>query len=380
MSKKIKIIIKNIIYRLVFRSFYYVCCVKWGIISKRVLCIEERYLEASTKNFEQMIRQLSEKGYEIQWAVLARNQVSRMHYFVNVFRMLKQLARAEYVLLDESDLAISYLNLRKETMVIQLWHGCGAFKKFGYSLKPELQEGYYSNYNLVTVSSPEVVTHFCDAMHLKKGTVRPTGVSRTDYFFDSSKQENARKKLEMVTGKQRGKKIILYAPTFRGNVDDARLPILFQISDMYSALSENYIIVFKAHPAIKEKLSIDEKYQNFLLDVTELMMVEELICGCDVYITDYSSVVFECSLMERPILFYVYDLEEYGSERGFYYPYSELAPGPVCRNTSELIQELMHIETYDIEHVRQFKDKFMSACDGHATERIISLLETRENL
>ena len=104
-------------------------------------------------------------------------------------------------------------------------------------------------------------------------------------------------------------------------------------------------------------------------------MIEELLCVSDICISDYSSIVFEYSLFGRPMLFYAYDLEDYFDWRGFYYPYYDLAPGPVVRTNEEIIHYIQNIEhNFDRECVRKFREKFMAACDGHATERILQLV------
>jgi CDP-glycerol glycerophosphotransferase (TagB/SpsB family) len=102
------------------------------------------------------------------------------------------------------------------------------------------------------------------------------------------------------------------------------------------------------------------------------MSIDELMCASDVCVTDYSSLIFEYALLNRPMLFYAYDLDDYNDWRGFYYDYDELTPGPVCRSMEALIRNLEQIdETYDFERLAAFRKKFMSACDGHATERIM---------
>ena len=73
------------------------------------------------------------------------------------------------------------------------------------------------------------------------------------------------------------------------------------------------------------------------------------------------------------MLFFAYDLKDYFDWRGFYYNYENLTPGPVVTTTEELVEQLKHLEELDLSVVRQFKEKFMSACDGHATERILKL-------
>ena len=113
---------------------------------------------------------------------------------------------------------------------------------------------------------------------------------------------------------------------------------------------------------------------------TGKMEIEELLCTCDLCISDYSSLIFEYSLFERPLVFFAYDLEEYGDWRGFYYDYEELTPGPVLRTTVEVIQYIRETEKeFDPERIRAFRNKFMSACDGHATDRLIELVTERRH-
>ena len=107
-----------------------------------------------------------------------------------------------------------------------------------------------------------------------------------------------------------------------------------------------------------------------------MFVIEELLCVSDLCISDYSSLVFEYSLFERPMLFFAYDFEEYGEWRGFYYDYHELTPGPVVHTTQEIVDYVLHLkERFDRKQVADFKEKFMSACDGHATERLLEMIK-----
>ena len=95
----------------------------------------------------------------------------------------------------------------------------------------------------------------------------------------------------------------------------------------------------------------------------------------DMMLTDYSSAVFEYSLMEKPMVFFAYDLDVYDDFRGFYYPYEEMTPGPVVRTTEEVAEAILAAAgAFDPSAVKQFKDTYMCACDGHSTERILALM------
>ena len=141
---------------------------------------------------------------------------------------------------------------------------------------------------------------------------------------------------------------------------------------MGQELGDGWIFLCKHHPFVKKRPQIPEGCKGYARDVTEEMEIEELLMVSDVCISDYSSLIFEYSLFERPMIFLAYDLEDYYDWRGFYYPYEEMTPGPVVRTTGEVIDYLAHLEErFDRQKVADFREKFMSACDGHATERIL---------
>ena len=95
--------------------------------------------------------------------------------------------------------------------------------------------------------------------------------------------------------------------------------------------------------------------------MTDRLAIEELLTVADVCITDYSSLIFEYSLFERPMVFFAYDMENYLDERGFYYPVGEMMPGPVCRTTKEVVDILPKTDAgFDLARVREFKYRFMS--------------------
>lgn len=145
---------------------------------------------------------------------------------------------------------------------------------------------------------------------------------------------------------------------------------------MKEALGRDHILLIKHHPFVKERPPIPAEAADFAFDMTDRLTIEELITSADICITDYSSIIFEYSLFERPLIFFAFDLDSYLDERGFYYPPQDMMPGPVCRTQDELIRELQKArETFDLARVREFKYRFMSGCDGHATSRVLELMD-----
>ena len=161
-------------------------------------------------------------------------------------------------------------------------------------------------------------------------------------------------------------------------MNEAAAPNALDLVKMAEELQDRYILLIKHHPVVKERPAIPEEAKGFAYDVTEELEIDELLCTCDICISDYSSLIFEYSLFEKPMLFFAYDLKDYDDWRGFYYDYEELTPGPVVQTTEDVIECIKNTEVnFDPEEIREFRNKFMSACDGHATERLIELITER---
>ena len=381
---KLRRIRKHYRYKVYFPKVYSSYCTE-PVQENKVLFLEMRFTKLSN-SFELIYKALEESGeYDLKCSYVQFNFIRGREFTQRVNEMLKELATAKYVFVDDASLILSSIPLRKETVAINLWHACGAFKKFGRSTA-ELKFGSsaatldkypnYGNLTHVTVSSPEVIWAYEEAMHLPKGIVKATGVSRTDQFYDKEFVESRKQKLYEIMPEAKDKKVILYAPTFRGHVATASSPDRIDIERFCRELGNEYVIVCKHHPFVKNPPIIPEELQHFARDLTKYLSIEDLLCCADICISDYSSLVFEYSLFEKPMIFYAYDYDNYCDWRGFYYDYSEFTPGPVVQTEDELLNSIKNIDTqFDKQKVIDFKEKFMGSCDGHATERIIALMK-----
>lgn len=381
---KLRRIRKHYRYKVYFPKVYSSYCTE-PVQENKVLFLEMRFTKLSN-SFELIYKALEESGeYDLKCSYVQFNFIRGREFTQRVNEMLKELATAKYVFVDDASLILSSIPLRKETIAINLWHACGAFKKFGRSTA-ELKFGSsaatldkypnYGNLTHVTVSSPEVIWAYEEAMHLPKGIVKATGVSRTDQFYDKEFVESRKQKLYEIMPEAKDKKVILYAPTFRGHVATASSPDRIDFERFCRELGNEYVIVCKHHPFVKNPPIIPEELQHFARDLTKYLSIEDLLCCADICISDYSSLVFEYSLFEKPMIFYAYDYDNYCDWRGFYYDYSEFTPGPVVQTEDELLNSIKNIDTqFDKQKVIDFKEKFMGSCDGHATERIIALMK-----
>lgn len=294
-------------------------------------------------------------------------------------------AQAQVIILEDFYPQLHSLKIRKQTKVVQLWHACGAFKTFGLTRmgKPggaPQSSMNHRNYDLATVSSDVICDIYAEAFGLTPSKVKALGVPRTDVLFDEEYKERKRAELYEKYPQMKGKKVVLFAPTFRGDGNkDAHYPEdAFDVNAFLKEQPEDTFCIVKHHPFVHQDIFIDEMYKDCALDLTGQDHINDLMLISDLLITDYSSSVFEAAILDLPMLFYAFDKKEYIESRDFYCDYDSFAPGHIESDFMSLAQRAAHIlagnpdpDAIEIcEKKLQFRHDFLSALDGHSTERI----------
>lgn len=299
------------------------------------------------------------------------------------FRLWNDLTSAKYILLDDFYSLISSLHVRKNQEIIQLWHGAGAYKKFGYSRRDtgdssviKFHRGY-KKYTKVIVSSEYVRPYYADAFGVDLDKIYATGCPRTDILY-SEYNERVKSKVIQQFPQFKEKKIVLFAPTYRGSrVADAYYDFdKADIDEVIRQLGEDYIVAVRWHRALDDNIKkgrVIAKYCKHAVDVSEYEDVNDLLIAADVLVTDYSSIIFDYALLNKPIVYFTYDEESYAYNRGLYESFDNYVYGAVAKNRDELIRAIKN-EYLDIDKRKEFINKFMSSCDGDATERTINLI------
>ena len=373
---------KSVFLHIVMPLLYRFWCLCQPVQAK-VLFLEIRY-DGLSENLELLKKSYDEAGYYItDLFCLHTAEGGFAGYMKRCLSMTRALADARFVYVDESSDALAALPVRKKTAVIQCWHACGAFKRFGHGLPGEMKGEYYGPYKLVTVSGSKVVPCYEDAMNQKSGIVKAIGVSRTDVYFDQAFLYKAKENAKRLLPQAAGKKVLLYAPTFRGNVGRAEAAPMPDLAPLREKLGDKWMVLYRAHPAVAEKFSVPKDFSGFCVDVSKIGTTTEWMVLSDVCVTDYSSLIHEYALLDKPIVFYVPDRDRYAEERGFYHTIDDLDVGPVCTDTQQLAAAILTVagdgelpkETAD--RLARFRALFMDGCDGKATQRI---METAEKL
>lgn len=289
-------------------------------------------------------------------------------------------ATSKIIVLDEYTPQIHLIDLKPETKIIQLWHACGAFKTFGFTRigKPKgspQATRMHRSYDYVTVSSEYCRKCHSEGFGIATDNIVPTGIARTDIFFNEEYKENFKKKFYNEHPNFKDKKIILFAPTFRGDIKQtARYPMeLFDINEVCETLGDEYAIIIKHHPFITEKHPIPEEYKDRVIDLSESTEINDLLFISDIIISDYSSLVFEASLLNIPMLFYAYDLQAYIKSRDFYFDFKLYIPGKICTSLYKLLQAIKE-EDFETEKIERFRNMFFDDLDGNSSQRIADLI------
>lgn len=370
---------ERLVLKYILRIIYYVSYII--PVKKRVVFATYRK-DSMEGNFKYIYDELQKKAPHLKCKFLYKKFdkgiKGKIIYFLHMMKATYYIATSAYFIIDDFYFPVYVVNkLRKGTEVEQVWHACGAFKKFGFSILDKSfgadnnyvkQIPIHINYNHVLVTSEEVKKHYADAFNMSEENIVPIGVPRTDLFFDEDMKKEAKKRVLSIYPQLKNKKIVLYAPTFRGNSQsDAKMPLNFDIERVANELPEDYILALKTHPFVKDSIEIKN---NKIVDLSDYDIINDILILTDLLITDYSSVVFEYALLERPMIFYADDLENYEHERDFYYKYEDFVPGPIVKNTEELI-EVLKTNNYDYEKIKAFKNKFFDYTDGKSSERFV---------
>ena len=295
--------------------------------------------------------------------------------FISCFKYGYYLASSKVILIDDYIRSVYEIRKRKDNYLIQVWHACGAFKAFGFSRLS--REGCWSQesrshrtYDYCLVSSRKVAKHYAEAFGMNVDRVIATGVPRTDIFFDEAYKREIRAKIFSAYPMLKDKKVILFAPTFRGSSKkEGHYPhYRFDYKKIFERFGDEYRIIIKHHPHVNNKFVIEDEYKDRVIDLSKNEELNELLFVTDILITDYSSVIFEAALLDIPMLFYAFDLDEYISSRGFYCEYISFIPGKLVENMDEIIDALM-VGDFEADKIKEFKQDFFDDLDGKSGKR-----------
>lgn len=342
--------------------------------------------------YDQMIRN------KVSCEVVVLYQGSSNSYFKNVdnieliplnslniyflIRGIYHLATSKYVLIDNYFGFLAAFDFKKNVECIQLWHASGAIKKFGLEDHSTVSRSkrakarflkVYQNFHKAVVGSDVMADFFIKAFGLSSENILFTGIPRTDFFFDQDLEQSIKEQYNERYPEWHYKKKILYAPTYRdGQLDYFKLKL--DLSFMERELGDDYVLLLRLHPAIKNTSNYANQHPDFVYDFSSAKYdIYELLLVADYLITDYSSIPYEFSLLGKPMVFFAYDLEIYEKERGLWARYETMVPGPVVKSSEEIITVIKE-SSFDLKVVKDYSRKWNKYSNGQSSENLVNYM------
>ena len=381
MKNKIEYILKHIViiqqtYKIVMSNFFRFIGLFVKIDPNLILFNSfggRKYNDSPKVIFEHMINQSLSKNLKFIWSFenpdsfdipkAKKIKIDTWKYFITA---LKAKYWVSSVNIERG------LKFKKEnTIYLNTWHGAGT-KKIGNAVSGR-KDFDYSNVNVMLVQSHYEMGIFKKDFLVKEQNFLLSGFPRSDELFNTSKNQIEVYKVALNIPKD--KKVILYAPTWRDSKNkgisyDLKPPIT--IDRWQEKLQNDYIVLFRTHAFTTNVMNL--QFNDFVRDVSSYDNLNHLLLISDLLITDYSTIVFDFSILEKPFLCFGYDYEEYKKERGFYIDLEEEYPNGVQNSENEIFDLILNMNYQDqCEKVKKFKSKYIEA-GGNATELAVNSL------
>ncbi|CAM5324470.1 hypothetical protein GCM10010329_39110 [Streptomyces spiroverticillatus] len=293
------------------------------------------------------------------------------------------LARSKYIVTNAH--LPHWMERRPGQVVVQTWHGT-MLKRIGLDIDaPKFDPDYHHNLRAETknwsmlVSANRFSTPILKRAMGFDGPVVETGYPRNDYFYAPDRDVRAKEIRERLNLPE-GKKVVLYAPTWRDDLSHRRGQFRFDmqldLDDAQEKLGADHVLLVRRHANIVD--AVPGAGNGFVFDVSEYPDIADLYLVSDVLITDYSSVMFDFAHTRRPMLFFTYDLEHYRDKlRGFYFDFEKDAPGPLIATSQELVRAVREVDEVSVpyrEKYEEFLHQFCDLDDGQASARVADLM------
>ncbi|MDO5154700.1 MAG: CDP-glycerol glycerophosphotransferase family protein [Eubacteriales bacterium] len=364
-----------------FLRSIYQCYAKQYRNKKNTVLFMSEQSDVLGRNLVAVRDRMKERQMESTYTILesARSAAATRQSMKSWWLLVKKLAQSSVVVLDDHAPILDWLTLDDNTKVIQLWHAGAGFKSSGYSRWGHdgcpAPYSAHRQYDFGVAGSKQIAPFFSEVWGIQDEQVLPTGMPRMDAFLDQNHKKEKLKELYEQYPMCKDKKVILFAPTYRGrNKKTAMYPYeLIDFKRLYELCGEEYVVLFKMHPWVAQEVPIPEGYRDKFVDANQYPDINDLFYMTDLLISDYSSNIYEYSLMGKPMLFFAFDEIQYAFSRGFHRDYKASVPGKICHTFDALLDAIRN-KDFEEEKVKQYVEHHFDYVDSNASDRVIDWL------
>lgn len=348
------------------------------------IIIMSRQSNSPSLDIEMIASKIKELHPDYEVVVLCRKigpgLSGKISYCFHMLTQMWYLATSKVCILDSYCILASVLNHRDSLLVVQMWHSVGTMKKFGYSILDK-EEGSSSKvatamkmhhgYDYILCAGEGYVNHLAQGFNYPEDKIVVLPLPRVEALKDPNRKSATLSKIyaKYPMLLDDSKKTVVYAPTFRKKDDSEFISALVDLIKEFNY--DKYNLVVKAHPLTdlsglgKTDAIIDRDFQTF-----------DMLYAADMVISDYSCVMYEAGILDKPLYFYDYDYEEYMATRDIYMDYLAEVPGPVCYDAKSLVSSLDDT-SYDMDKLRTFVNKYVKTDGKEETNAIVDFIFDR---
>lgn len=333
-----------------------------------------KYNDSPKAIYEYLIAQAQYADYKFYWAIENNYKTEIPGNFIQIkpdtFQYFCTALKCKYwVTCVNIERGLRFK--RKKNVYLNTWHGI-PIKTVGNEAVGR-KDYDFSYIDLFCISGDYEMDVYKRSFRIEPSQILKVGMPRNDGLYHTTQEQICQ--IKEILGIPDDKKVLLYAPTWRdskdgGNSYQIKPPIDLEL--WQEKLSDEYVLLFRTHPYTNELLGVE--FNDFVRDCTNYPDINHLMKCADILISDYSATIFDYAILERPIICFAYDLEEYAKERGFALDIKTEVPGGICATEHEVIDRIVHMDrAREIQAVKQFKGKYI-AYGGNATEQCVSAM------
>ena len=330
-----------------------------------------KYNDSPRTIFEYMIKNPKYKNLKFVWALEEPGEVK-----IPKCKKVKADSLSYFITALKAKYWITCVNIerslkfkKKNTIYLNTWHGV-AINEMGNAVKGR-KDFDWSYIDYVCYSGEYEKNIILRDFNAKEKSLIPSGLPRNDELYHVKKDKI--KKIREKLGIPDGKKIILYAPTWRDSTDFGEsyslLPPI-NWKKWKKSLGDKYIVLLRTHAYTTDLMGVE--FNDFVKDCSTYPCVNHLLIVSDILISDYSSIIFDYSILGKPILCFGYDYDEYVKHRGFYFDLNKELPSGIIKDEENLLKMILQMNySLECKKTRDFRDKFINY-GGNATEMCVN--------